>query len=432
MFRKVIVAVLAVTMMIFAAGLAYADDIDGLTDAGDIGGYYAYVNPGNLGDSLLYGYFNVRGMSNVFTIVNTSDTGVIARVRFREAKESEEVLDFNVCLSREDMFAAFVVDDGTQGRIIQLASDTTLTAPTIPLGGVPFKHAGNGGFSSVTADDTKEVYFEVFGLTLYDAEPTDCPVTTISQGPVNDVPNVLMGSNFMLEDATGLIYASKAMAVANFHNFGISTPLGLGFEFPVWASNRHGTISAINWAATKATVNSEYMLEIPSEAVSGEAAYVVNFFTKHETSAPPFGTASCSPDTDGVTISVNIFDENENTITDPEQFSPIITTALALCYEVNVIELGNDTETSDILNSGVEIALSTGLFDIGWIRIDLRDGAGVHSTSSCSGATCETDTGGVNTSYGLPAWVWWLQTVDDVLSHGNEMTYTTDIELGGF
>jgi hypothetical protein len=122
-----------------------------------------------------------------------------------------------------------------------------------------------------------------------------------------------------------------------------------------------------------------------------------------------------SDDLLGVTIGVDIFDENENQIEDPEQFSPTVTTEIRLCYEVNVIELG----PSDILDSNVEIDLSTGAFGFGWIKVDLYNGVSDHSQDA-NDAPFVTN--------GLPAWVTWLQTVNGVLSHEQEVAYETDIE----
>ena len=134
MVRKSIFSVMLVVLMVFTAGLAFAYDIDGLRSDNDLGGYNVSVNPGNLGDTLVAGYYNTRGAGNFFTIVNTTDgSGVIARIRFREATESEEVLDFNICLSENDVFAATLIDDGNQTRIFQLASDTTLTLSLIHI-----------------------------------------------------------------------------------------------------------------------------------------------------------------------------------------------------------------------------------------------------------------------------------------------------------
>jgi hypothetical protein len=430
MFKKGILALSIVALVVFAAGLAFAADIDGLTDLGDMGGYNVYVNPGNQGDTLLYGYYNVRGYGNLFTIVNTSDTsGVVARIRFREATQSDEVLDFNICLSKDDMFVGVIVDDGTQGRLFQLDSDTTLTAPSIPSTGVAFKHSGNGGNSTVTADETKEGYFELIGLQTIAAEPTTCPSTTSGGDATNDVPNVLAGAFFMQNLSTGDLYSYRALALADFSLCGIDTPLGLGTLFPELDDGLDSAcvtvgINPVNWALTKRFMSAEYFLNTSGDTnlddSTGEAAYVLTFPTKSLSLSKWEDSTSCT-DTLGAQIGFEIFDENENTITTPEQFSPVKKVVNVLCYEVNVIELGNDTVTSDILNSGVEIGVSTDTFGIGWIRLDLYNGiAAAHATINSQST--------VN-SLGLPSWGWWLQRVG-TNGTGTDIFYETDYYAG--
>jgi hypothetical protein len=442
MVRKSLISVMLVFMMIFAAGLAYAGhhstNIDGLTAGPDLGGYDVYVNPGNEGDVLIGGYFNTRGMGNFFTIVNTAEgSGVIARIRFREATESEEVLDFNICLSEQDVFAGVIVDDGTQGRLFQLESDTTLTRPDIPDAGVPFKHAGNGGLSTVSADETKEGYYEVIGLVTVDQADMDaidppfvCPDETFEDGSANDVPNVLFGGHWLSEDGTANLFGYRMLAFANFHPFGFTSQIAneninLGSSF----EGRDG----VDWALTKAMVRSEYMLMNNNDPiigdVIGESAYVVNFLTKKlnvEDVTGKFGDAISCPESDssymdpdedllGVEVGVTIFDENENRILSPEEFSPSQTPRIELCFEVNVIELG----PSNILDSNVEKSISTGTFGFGWMELDLYKGKSGHHQDSYDSEFV---------SNGLPAWATWLQTVNNVLSHAQEVAYETDIQ----
>jgi hypothetical protein len=452
MLRKSLISVMLVFMMIFAAGLAYAahhsTNIDGLTAGPDLGGYDVYVNPGNEGDVLIGGYFNTRGMGNFFTIVNTAEgSGVIARIRFREATESEEVLDFNICLSEQDVFAGVIVDDGTQGRLFQLDSDTTLTRPDIPDTGVPFKHGGNGGLATVSADETKEGYYEVIGLVTVDQDEMDeddpeweCPDETFEDGSANDVPNVLFGGHWLAEDGTANLFGYRMLAFANFHPFGFTSQIAN--ENINLGSSLEGR-DGVDWALTKSIVRSEYMLMNNNDPiigdVMGESTYIVNFLTKKlnvEDVTGKFGDAQSCPDHDseymdtlsadpnpvydtdellGVEVGVTVFDENENRILSPEEFSPSQTPRIELCYEVNVIELG----ASNILDSNVEKSISTGTFGFGWMELDLYKGKSGHHQDSY-------DTEFV--SLGLPAWATWLQTVNGVLSHAQEVAYETDIE----
>ena len=129
MYKKVILAVFMAMLIVFGAGTTYANQVDGMASGTGptlATGIQASVNPGALGDSLIYGYYNVRGNLNLFNIINTSPTdGAKVRVVFRNAKNSKEVLDFSVCLSKGDVWTAYLVDDGTQGRLYAYDTDTT-------------------------------------------------------------------------------------------------------------------------------------------------------------------------------------------------------------------------------------------------------------------------------------------------------------------
>jgi hypothetical protein len=90
MLKKGILTLFVVALGVFAFGLANADQIDAL-GSGESGQFQpptdVYVNPGGLGDALIYGYYNVRdNRDNYFNVVNTDvSNGVRARIRFIEA-----------------------------------------------------------------------------------------------------------------------------------------------------------------------------------------------------------------------------------------------------------------------------------------------------------------------------------------------------------
>ena len=60
-----------------------------------------YQNPNGTGQVLIYPYFTVqqvggKSMNTLVTVVNTTTTAKVMKVRFREGKASKEVLDFNL------------------------------------------------------------------------------------------------------------------------------------------------------------------------------------------------------------------------------------------------------------------------------------------------------------------------------------------------
>lgn len=72
-------------------------------------------NEDRLGDAGLFQYYTVNNQwQTFFRIINTSDEAVSVKVRFREAANSREVLDFVVFLSEHDMWSGWTAIDPMQ------------------------------------------------------------------------------------------------------------------------------------------------------------------------------------------------------------------------------------------------------------------------------------------------------------------------------
>jgi len=87
------------------------------------------VNPDGLGQVLLYPYYTARGGNDtLISIVNTTTDVKAVKVRFIEALNSREVLDFNLYLSAYDVWvAAITANDAGGGKM--LTADTSCTVP---------------------------------------------------------------------------------------------------------------------------------------------------------------------------------------------------------------------------------------------------------------------------------------------------------------
>ena len=86
------------------------------------------VNPDGLGQVLLYPYYSARGGNDtLISIVNTTERGKAVKIRFIEAMNSREVLDFNIYMSPFDAWTAVVSADGEGGKM--MTTDTTCTVP---------------------------------------------------------------------------------------------------------------------------------------------------------------------------------------------------------------------------------------------------------------------------------------------------------------
>jgi hypothetical protein len=97
------------------------------------------LNPDGLGQVLLYPYYTVNsGQQTLLSVVNTTAVGKAVKVRFLEGYNSREVLDFNLFLSRFDVWTATVFslsDAGISGDGAAIfTTDKSCTAPAFTQG----------------------------------------------------------------------------------------------------------------------------------------------------------------------------------------------------------------------------------------------------------------------------------------------------------
>lgn len=490
-----------VAIGIFSFGTAQAViQIDGLmtnaatVDAGNAlapntvlpTGLNIYVNPGGTGDALIYGYYNARGSWDFIRVVNTStNTGIGAKVRFREGRNSNEVLDFFICLSAGDQWSAWLIDDGNVAHPATLVwADSDTPSFPDPQGddlatnnygaSVSLKYSATGAPSSVTADDTKEGYFEIIGnvawadvpgpTTRVIKTPNKCGKTVLTYGPASttgtflsvfggtdpitsttvptlyDVPNVLIGDTFIFNIAAAQgTYAYNATALANFRNAPIAGSLGVD-SVPT-LSDATDTLVGVSYVLTKATEYALYDFEI-----SGQTTIINTFPTKRlsmsfawgmvNTAKGPFNN-SAYLGSDGrilsstdrcETIGVTIWDDKENTpsITGCT-FSPcsVTPTTYQKCDEVSLLVVGKTA--SALLNSALvqtpQIDQTT--FTLGWISEDFTTVVGrwtnFGGTTSPAGAY----------TYGLPVISYELQGfVRGYFTHMLPLQYTVQTSPG--
>src|SRR6186997_2460470 len=131
------------------------------------------LNPDGLGQVLIYPYYTTRAdaggnaYTSLLSVVNTTSSAKAVKVRFLEGKNSREVLDFNLFLSKHDVWTAGIVpmDDGA-GIITR---DNSCTIPPIPAAGkkfVNFAYTADGAGSGL--DRTTEGYVEIIEMATYD------------------------------------------------------------------------------------------------------------------------------------------------------------------------------------------------------------------------------------------------------------------------
>ena len=143
------------------------------------------INPDGLGQVLIYPYYTVNAGSNtLLSVVNTRNEGKAVKVRFLEAYNSREVLDFNLYLSPFDVWTAALSGAATGPG--QLATDdNSCTVPAIKTNGsLPLDSLGRrfapflnyayttGGYGQPSGNDsgptnlerTREGHFEMIEM----------------------------------------------------------------------------------------------------------------------------------------------------------------------------------------------------------------------------------------------------------------------------
>jgi hypothetical protein len=458
MIKKSFFAVLFVAMAIFTFGVAQAAQIDGLVDGAAATGLTMNVNPGGTGDALIYGYYNARGSFDFIKVVNTSTTqGVAAKVRFREGKNSNEVLDFAICLSPADQWTAWVVEGGAAAPATLVWWDNdTPTAPD-PNGNnlvtdnfavfVPFAHGGTGALSSVTIDDTKEGYFEIIGGSAWDddhlvsgprtvATPAECEEAALTGaiGTVSnvDVPNTLMGNAYIFNIADGAgTYAYNATPLANFRDTSIAISLASDSSPRLDdATDVNGNgigLDEVNFVLTKNQMYAIYDLQ----TVLDNQTDIINTFPTKKLSIQllanngPFNDDATFDavtgeieDADGrcEVVGIRIFDDSENSPTTTTGFSPGEESVLEKCDEVSLITVGS-TAASLLDSNLVQFNLNNAGFELGWL---IENFAGTGRSTTINNATAN----------GMPVIGYELQGfVDGYFTHMLPMKYTSDVVL---
>ena len=176
------------------AGVASADVVQGKNPADRSTGIGVtdatkfQVTEGGTGHNLVVPYFNAQnGNMTVLHLVNTdTENGKAVKVRFRGAANSDDLLDFQVLLSPQDVWTAAVAQ-GPDGRLQLTTFDNTCTLPALrsrPVGldesfsDVPARTgAGTAGYfnsttgrlnpklsAEVAANGTREGYVEIFNM----------------------------------------------------------------------------------------------------------------------------------------------------------------------------------------------------------------------------------------------------------------------------
>ncbi len=133
-------------------------------------GQSMYINEGGLGETLIYPFYSAANGNDTYVhIVNTTDRTKAVKVRFIEAQNSDEVLDFNLYLSPEDEWAGVITRNpllGSGNGAIIRTVDNSCTVPAF-------------GVEEEATDTTPEVRSQAFVNSEYADDIDDSVARTL-------------------------------------------------------------------------------------------------------------------------------------------------------------------------------------------------------------------------------------------------------------
>jgi hypothetical protein len=422
-----------------------------------------YQDPNNLGQALIYPYYTVNSAAgnafNTFvSVTNTTASVKIVKVRFREGKNSAEVLDFNLYLSPNDMWTAAVIpstsDPAAPARLI--TADVSCTNPPIPAGGVEFRNDQYSGAAAdglaATLDRTREGYAEMFemadlvlgsvpALAATHSAATGVPTCTgltgnpiaAALGPFLTAPTGgLMGAGTLINVTAGrdTVYNANAFgaysALQQYTDIGndspnfsgtnpassiVVNPPNLYFSSFTTALGVVGGTRAASATMMHSDVINEYILDA---ATRSNTDWVMTFPTKRlfvntVTAVAPF-TNILTVNGACETIDLNFFNREERTAgATGVDFSPTHAGAPAnsLCWESTVLSFRNGSTSSPVSPAVPSLVLGsqnvttvsiTSTFQNGWAAVHFS-GVGASTTGLVSDATSTTTViGGATTA----------------------------------
>lgn len=410
------------------AGIAGVAGISNMANA-------VYLNPDGLGSVLVYPYYTVNGGNGtLLSVVNTTNEGKAVKVRFLEAYNSREVLDFNLYMSPFDVWVAQVAENASGGASV-FTNDNSCTVPKIPAGGQAFRTAAFDGSTAQGKDGgptglsrTREGYVELIemGTVTNDSNSTLDAITHTSSGvpsscnqvvkawsgngywvqdssvDISDPDGGLFGSGSIINVAEGTIAGYNAEAIDSFYlaaSTATHTPPGsllpnisnaTSTTSYVFANGQLVTtdyspygVNAVSSLFMVDNVYNEYNVESGTQSAT---EWVINFPTKRfyvdkqnlytgSVALKPFDVlfSSASGGTSCSPVGLQFWNREEQTTTVGVDFSPAPTAqGTALCWEAQVVTFDQGGAASTILGSTLQanIDLTSVGFESGWARID--------------------------------------------------------------
>lgn len=409
--------------------------LGGLAAAGAVGTAHAvYVNNDGLGQALIYPYYTVRaGNDTLMSVVNSTSSSKLVKVRYLESQNSKEVLDFNLWLSPFDVWTGSITATAAGAKLTTV--DKSCTTPAIPAGGVDFRNilfgdplvGGEPANADKSLDRTREGYVEVLematllpGGTLETAIKhvngvppcTGLPGTTITAAQSAQLLSPtggLFGAGSIINVAGGTDQSYDAVAFDQWRSLpiytgpSIVTPT-LANALPTISTVLSGTVGVTSsWLtgadAVSATImhNNLYNEYVIDTTIKAATDWVITFPTKRfyvgagvGPAIPPF-----TRNFDGVNgscddISLAYYDREERQPGQTIDFSPSLApTGPQLCWEANVVTFNNTNVVASPKSRNISPTdpVTGALYPSGWAQIGFpSDGiagaSGVHKIAN--------------------------------------------------
>ena len=387
----------------------------GVTALGVTGAAQAVnVNPDGLGQVLIYPYYTVRDkvagspFSTLLTVVNSTASAKAVKVRFLEGKNSQEVLDFNLFLSKKDVWTAAILQTADGAGVGSF--DKSCTIPTVAsTADAPVVHE----FVNVLLDDavgddsldrTREGYAEIIEMgTIVGGSTTEKAVTHVAGVPpctasaLDDATAIsntttptggLFGDLTLINVNAGEDYTADAVALDNFRNLGV-------YDTP---GDIHPDLTQVNppvsvVVANNAFYQSDWSDWQPVDAISAlfmhdhvYNTFILDSGTKSGTDwVLTFPTKRYYYDSQGEVsylfqrnidgangacddVSITVYDREETSATPQVGFSPSRPgKANTLCWEANVLTFNASQVLGSTNNRNVTTTYQNGWADLNFV-----------------------------------------------------------------
>ena len=404
------------------------------------------VNPDGLGQALIYPYYTVRDkvagapFTSLLSVVNSTASAKAVKVRFLEGKNSKEVLDFNLYLSKKDVWVAAIVPTAAGAGIY--TPDKSCTTPVVssdPSNPSPFVNyaytGSNADGADTSLDRTREGYVEIIEMgDIVGGSATDVAVTHVSGVPPCTAaalseavakPNTVSGSGGLFGGMTiinvlaGEDFASDATALEGFSAIPQwtkpeSVEPTLALVNPktsvittgtnTYVTDWSGTLDAVNPVSAVLMHNNVYNEFVLDTVTKSRTDWVVTMPTKRFYVVPGSGnnagrlfqrnfngnSGSCDD------VLVAVYDREERSVSQPGSFSPPPPTQTdAICWEANVVTFNNTNVFASKNLANVPTSFPNGWMGINFLAPTVP--AGKHQLVGGASTVFNTATGVIST-----------------------------------